>query len=164
MIATIALMMLSTMTGAEDRCDAGEMVPLLKRHEIQVLLDAGFSVAEVAERAAVSPKTVRGRREQRVEHTDDRGEHRMRSMGRPSKVAMLGERVRGWLAEEPDLPTQELPRRAREHGYTGQKSAFYALVASIRPPRASPIVDRLLRRRRPSRATLPEVASAGAAV
>src|SRR6185437_3748862 len=43
-------------------------------------------------------------------------------------------------AKEPDLPTQELLRRAKEHGYEGSKSAFYALVAAIRPPRTTPVV------------------------
>jgi transposase len=38
------------------------------------------------------------------------------------------------------LPTQELLRRAIEAGYRGHKSAFYALVAGVRPPRATPVV------------------------
>ncbi|MGH7435026.1 MAG: IS21 family transposase [Polyangiaceae bacterium] len=45
-----------------------------------------------------------------------------------------------WLVEDPDLPTQELLRRATEAGYTGHKSAFYALVAGARPSRSTPVV------------------------
>ena len=49
------------------------MIPLLKRHEIQVLLRAGFSPREVAERSGTSIDTVRRvRKESSVEHTDDR--------------------------------------------------------------------------------------------
>ncbi len=54
-------------------CNQGDMLPLLKRHEIQVLLDAGFSTADVARRSDTSVDTVRRvRREARVAHTDDR--------------------------------------------------------------------------------------------
>ncbi len=38
------------------------------------------------------------------------------------------------------MPTQELLRRAKEARYTGHKSAFYAVVAALRPPRATPVV------------------------
>jgi transposase len=48
--------------------------------------------------------------------------------------------VRTWLGETPDLPTQELLRRAKEKGYAGNKTAFYALVAGLRPARAAPLV------------------------
>lgn len=141
MIAAIAVMMLGAMGGAGPRCDVSGMVPLLKRHEIHVLLGAGFSVAQVARRAAVSAKTVRRvRDEPHVEHADDAVEHRARSLGRPPKTREFEGRVGGWLDEDPDLPTQELLRRAREQGYAGQKSAFYSLVAGLRPPRGSPMV------------------------
>lgn len=143
MIATIAMMMVGTMalTTGTQRCESGEMIPLLKRHQIQVLLDAGFSMTEVAERAAVSVDTVnRVRREPPVSGADNAAEHRARRLGRPAKTAGFDDRIRQWLGEDPDLPTQELLRRAREHGYCGQKSAFYALVAGVRPARASPIV------------------------
>lgn len=117
------------------------MVPLLKRHEIQVLLKAGFAIAEVAERAHVSSATVRRvQGEDSVAHVDDKAAHAARSIGRPSKAAPLASRIRGWLEEEPDLPTLELLRRAKEHGYTGKKTAFYALVVGLRPPRGAPIV------------------------
>jgi hypothetical protein len=45
-----------------------------------------------------------------------------------------------WLTESADLPTQELLRRAKEKGYAGNKTAFYAMVAGIRPSRSTPVV------------------------
>ena len=118
-----------------------EMLSLLKRHEIQVLLRAGFTLADVAKRAEVSVDSVRRvRKESPVEHTDDKAARAERRVGRPSKAAQLGEQVQRWLAEDPELPTQELLRRAKETGYSGKKTAFYALVSGLRPPRAAPVV------------------------
>jgi transposase len=118
-----------------------EMIPLLLRHEIQVLLRAGHSQVDTSKRAGVSLCTVRRvLAESAVTHADDEAERRARNVGRPSKASPFVDRVHGWLAEEPDLPTQELLRRATEAGYTGHKSAFYALVAGARPPRAVPVV------------------------
>ncbi len=123
------------------RGQAGEMLPLLKRYEIQVLLRAGHAQEDVAERTGVSVDTVqRVKRETEVIEVDDAAERRARSMGRPSKSTPFAERVRTWLTEAPDLPTQELLRRATEVGYTGHKTAFYALVAVMRPPRSTPVV------------------------
>ncbi len=125
-----------------DGGDGGGVIPLLKRHEIQVLLAAGFPPKGVAERARVSVDTVeRVAREAQVDHVDDDAEHRRRKIGRPSKASPFADAVRRWLLEEPDLPTQELLRRAIEQGYTGRKSAFYGLVALARPSRtAAPVV------------------------
>jgi transposase len=123
------------------RGESGEMVPLLKRHEIQVLLRAEHSRADVARRTGVSVYTVRRvEREADVKEADDARERRARAIGRPSKAAPFAEKVGAWLAEESGLPTQELLRRAREAGYAGHKTAFYALVAGLRPQRAAPVV------------------------
>jgi transposase len=120
---------------------AGEMLPLLRRHEIQVLLRAGHAQTDVAKRVGVSVDTVqRVRLENQVSETDDVAEHRARRVGRPSKAAPFAAKVLAWLAEDRDLPTQELLRRAKDHGYEGNKTAFYALVAGVRPPRATPVV------------------------
>jgi len=136
----LAIMGLLMPTGSRSR-DQGNMLPLLKRHEVQVLLRAGFKVADVAERAQVSVDSVRRvRKEDAVVHTDDAAVRAQRRIGRPSKAAKLAERVTGWLGEDPELPTQELLRRAKESGYAGKKTAFYALVAGLRPPRAAPVV------------------------
>ena len=118
-----------------------EMLSLLERHKIQVLLDAEFSAADVAERTGVSIDTIRRvQRESAVSHTDDKREHRERRIGRPSVAAPYAQKVAQWLVDDPDLPTQELLRRAKEDGYTGHKTAFYALVAGARQPRATPVV------------------------
>lgn len=120
---------------------AAEMLPLLKRHEIQVLLRAGHSQRDVAERTGVSVDTVvRVKREAEVTGADDRAERRERRIGRPSKATPFTDSVRAWLTETPTLPTQELLRRATEAGYSGHKTAFYALVAGLRPPRTTPVV------------------------
>ncbi len=126
---------------AHRRVHAEEMLPLLKRHEIQVLLHAGHTRKDVAERTGTSVATVdRVRREEEVAVVDDAAARVGRGIGRPSKATPFAERVRTWLAEEPELPTQELLRRATQAGYAGHKSAFYALVAGVRPPRAAPVV------------------------
>jgi transposase len=120
---------------------AEEMLPLLRRHEIQVLLRAGHGQKDVAERTGTSVDTVRRvQKEDAVSVTDDAAERRARGIGRPSKAAPFAERVRAWLLDTPDLPTQALLRRAKEAGYEGHKTAFYALVAGARPPRATPVV------------------------
>jgi transposase len=104
---------------------SGEMLPLLKRHEIQVLLRAGHSQRDTAARVGVSVDTVaRVKREDEVLLVDDAAERRDRRIGRPSKATPFGSKVAAWLAEEPELPTQELLRRAKEAGYAGHKSAF----------------------------------------
>lgn len=124
-----------------EKCHDGAVIPLLKRHEIQVLLKAGFSAGDVAERSGTSIDTVRRvAQEAAVEHTDDHAERIKRRVGRPSKAARFAPRVSAWLSEDDSLPTQELLRRAKAAGYDGNKTAFYALVAGLRPPRATPVV------------------------
>lgn len=123
------------------RKQIGDMIPMLLRHEIQVLLRAGHAQTDVASRTGVSVRAVRRiLAEDVVTHADDAGERQARNVGRPSKATPFAENVRAWLAETPTLPTQELLRLASEAGYSGHKSAFYALVAGLRPPRAVPIV------------------------
>lgn len=119
----------------------GEMLPLLERHKIQVLLKAGFSVKAAAKEARASVDTVRRvRAEDAVTHVDDEQHRKSRGVGRPSKTRALEDVVLSWLAEAPELPTQELLRRARESGYDGHKTAFYAMVAGIRPRDEVPVV------------------------
>lgn len=108
------------------RPQSEEMLTLLERHKIQVLLDAGFGTADVAQCTGFSDDTVRRvQRESAVTHTDDKQQRRERRVGRPSVAAKFAEKVVDWLGEEPDLPTQELFRRATEAGYEGRKTAFY---------------------------------------
>ena len=133
--------MMESVQMAHRPVQAGEMLPLLKRHEIQVLLRAGHAQRDVAVRTGTSLNTVRRvKHEGDVKETDDAVERRARGVGRPSKTASFASQVLGWLSEDSDLPTQELLRRAKEQGYSGNKTAFYALVAGVRPPRAAPVV------------------------
>ena len=140
-MAMAAMMHGTVASGGGGGRDTGDMLPLLKRHEIQILLSVDMPLTKIAERTGVSLATVkRVRSESSVAHVDDAAERRRRRIGRPSKAERFADHIRDWLTEEPDLPTQELLRRAKQGGYTGGKSAFYAMVASARPRRSTPVV------------------------
>ena len=100
------------------------MHDMMKRHEVQVLRRAGHTQADVTRLTGVSEREVR-----RIEHeppvttADDAGEHRRRQLGRPSKAEPFRAFVARVLAEEPDLLSLEILRRARLDGYAGGKSA-----------------------------------------
>ena len=113
----------------------------MKRHEIQVLRAAGHSQEEVGRLVGASVRTVR-----RVEKAPavealgaeaDAARKAKRKIGRPSKVESFRKWVDALFDKEPTLPTLEVLRRAREDGYDGGKSAFYAMVAELRP--AAPV-------------------------
>jgi hypothetical protein len=130
----------STGNMARQRHDS-EMLSLLERHKIQVLLEAGHAQRDVAERTGASLKTVRRvAHEDSVVDADDEREAKRRRMGRPSTTVPIAEDVRAWLASEPHAPTQQLLGRAKAKGYAGAKSAFYAMVAALRPRLTPPIV------------------------
>lgn len=136
-----AIMAVTMPTGSRRGWEEWDMLPLLKRHEIQVLLTAGFPAADVARRSGTSVDTVRRvAKEAAVTDTDDEARCKERKVGRPSKAAPFATWVATWLKEDAGLPTQELLRRAMEKGYSGNKSAFYGLVAGLRPREATPIV------------------------
>ncbi len=61
-----------------------------------------------------------------------------RRIGRPRKAACFRALVEDGLAQDPEVPTLELLNRALLAGYDGGKSAFYALVATMRAGRAAP--------------------------
>lgn len=118
-----------------------EMIPLLERHKIQVLLDAGHSQRDVHARTGASIKTVRRvRREMPVQHVDDRAEVKRRKIGRPSKAEPYRAFVTKLVTEAPALLSVEILRRAKDEGYKGSKTALYALIAGLRPPAQKPIV------------------------
>jgi hypothetical protein len=80
-------------------CNQGEMIPQLKRHEIQVLLKAGFTAKDTAERSGVSVDTVRRvHAEDPVVHTDNAAARAGRRIGRPSKAASFTERITKWVS------------------------------------------------------------------
>jgi transposase len=114
------------------------MLSLLKRHYCQVFLAAGHPPVEVARAAGVSARSVRRiAQEARVTEGDDRAERRRRRLGRPSQVAPFREVIAQLLETEPALQSLEILRRLRGRGYAGGKSALYALVRTLRPPRAT---------------------------
>ncbi len=119
-----------------------DVLPLLLRHKVQVLRAAGFSQSQTADQAGISVDSVRRiEREKEVGHADERKARLDRSIGRPSLALPFADKVRAWLREDRELPTLELLRRAKELGYEGHKSAFYALVTGLRPKAsAAPIV------------------------
>src|SRR5437660_12641895 len=117
------------------------MLGMLKRHEVEILLKAGHSKAEVARLAGVSLCSVKRIAEEvPVVDVDDAAEREKRRIGRPSIVEDFRKPVVNILEEKPDLPSLEILRRVRETGYQGGKTALYALVASLRPKSAKPLV------------------------
>ena len=114
---------------------------MLKRYEIEVLLNAGHPKIEVAGLAGVSLSSIkRIATEAPVVHVDDAGERARRQIGRPSLVENFRKLVVEILQEKADLPSVEVLRRVRQAGYTGGKSALYGLVASLRPKEVKPLV------------------------
>src|SRR2546427_2586601 len=117
------------------------MLGMLKRHEVEILLKAGHSKAEVARLAGVSLCSVKRIAEEvPVVHVDDTAEREKRRIGRPSIVEDFRKPVVNILEEKPDLPSLEILRRVREAGYQGGKTALYALVASLRPKEVKPLI------------------------
>jgi transposase len=117
------------------------MLGMLKRHEIEILLKAGHRKTEVARLSGASLRSVKRIAEENpVVHVDDVAERAKRQIGRPSTVATFRKQVIGILEEKPDLASLEILRRVREAGYQGGKTGLYALVASLRPKPAKPLV------------------------
>jgi hypothetical protein len=71
---------------------------------------------------------------------DDAAEREKRGIGRPSKAEPFRGFVAKVLAEDPELLSLEVLRRARLDGYQGGKSALYALISSLRPRLSRPLV------------------------
>ena len=110
------------------------VIPQLKRHAVQVLLQAGHSQAEVARLTGVAVRTVgRVGSEAPVTDTDDASEREKRKVGRPSIAEPYREFVRELLEKEPALLSVEILRRAKNIGYMGAKTAMYRLTADLRP-------------------------------
>jgi len=114
---------------------------MLKRHQIQVLRDAGHSQQDVAKLATVSVRSVRRvEAEVTVTSTDLPAERERRGIGRPSKAEPFRPVVAELLATEPDLLSVEILRRAKLKGYLGGKSALYDLIQEVRPTTVRPMV------------------------
>ncbi len=107
---------------------------MAKRLTIKTLLDVGHRQREVAELTSVSERSVRRvDREPTPATLDDAVARTARRVGRPSKVSAVRDKVAVLLAAEPSLPSTEVYRRMKLDGYTGQKSALFALLAETRP-------------------------------
>jgi transposase len=114
---------------------------MAKRNAVQTLVAAGHTQGETSALLGVSERSVRRiSREPPVACLDDTGARRARGIGRPSLVEGYRERVEAWLKAEPDTAATELLRRASSDGYKGQKSAFFAMVASLRPAKSEAVV------------------------
>jgi len=122
---------------------------MLKRHAIQVLRQAGHTLDEIATLVAVGKRTV-----QRVvgepvitdvildpapPQASAAAPPRPR-IGRPSKAEAYRTTVAAWLAEDPELLSVELLRRAKLAGYDGARSALYELVRTVRPTTPRPVI------------------------
>jgi transposase len=117
------------------------MIDMLKRHEIQVLRRAGHTWAEVAALSGVSIGTARRvAAEATVATIDNAAERVRRQIGRPSKADAYREVLVRALTEDATLRSVELLHRARQAGYTGGKSALYALAQSLRSHTVTPLI------------------------
>ncbi len=117
------------------------MIDMLKRHEVQVLRRAGHTWKEIAALSGVSVRTVRRiAAETDITTIDNAAERARRQVGRPSKAEEYREVLMAALTEEPTLRSVELLHRARQAGYTGGKSALYALAQTLRIRVVTPLV------------------------
>jgi transposase len=117
------------------------MIDMLKRHEIQVLRRAKHTWREIATLSGVSEKTARRiATEAPITNVDNAAERARRQVGRPSKAEAYREVVVQALTEDPELRSVELLHRARLAGYTGGKSALYALAQTLRIRSVTPLV------------------------
>jgi transposase len=113
------------------------MHPVLTRHAVQVLRNAGHGFTDIALACNVPVRSARRiAMEAPVDQVDDALERTRRGIGRPKKAEPFRSLVVETLATEPDLMALEILRRARARGYDGGRSAFYELVAELRPPRS----------------------------
>ena len=118
------------------------MIDNMKRHEVQVLHDAGLSSRAIARRTGLDRASVRRiAKEASAAETDEAKPLRVvRGAGRPSEVARFRDAILAILKETPELLSFEILRRVRERGYDGGKSALYDFVAMLRSPTAQPLV------------------------
>ena len=117
------------------------MIDMLKRHEIQVLRRAEHTWSEIAALSGVSEKTARRiAAESPVVTVDNAAERARRQVGRPSKAEAYRDVLVQALTEDPALRSVELLHRARLAGYTGGKSAVYALAQTLRVRAVTPLV------------------------
>ena len=117
------------------------MIPMIKRHEVQVLLGSGLSHRQVSKRTGISKRTVtRIAQETPIESLQPQAGPRR--IGRPSTAGRYEALIEAILAEKRDLPSVEILHRLRQAGYTGGKSTVYELVRARRGPAPPPLMVR----------------------
>ena len=114
------------------------MYDQMKRHEIEILRHAGFSIRKIAEQTKVGVNTVV--RVLREKDPKEQGMERRRPVGRPPIALALQEPIRQILQVDPTLPTVEVLHRLRERGYSGGKNPVYRLVRGLRNVVTPPMV------------------------
>jgi hypothetical protein len=130
------------------------MIPWLKRHEIQVLLRAEHSRADVARRTGVTVYTVRRvEKEAAVATADDAEARKARGIGRPSIAAPFTEKVRAWLTER--------TRSCRRRSFCAELGRLATRVTRRRSTHWSRGCDRRAQRRSCGSRGLPRLSSAG---
>lgn len=105
------------------------MIEMLKRHEVQVLRQAGHTWKAIAALSGVSVRRIAA--EDASTTIDNAGERARRQVGRPSKADAYRDVLLQALTE-PMLRSVALLHRARQAGYTGGKSAVYVLARLTR--------------------------------
>jgi transposase len=114
---------------------------MIKRHEVQVLLAAGFTQQQVVKATGVSKRSVTRIAEERpVQGLEETGVAAERRVGRRSTVEDFRSELNAWLEEDPDLPTVELLHRLRQRGYKGGKTAVYDWVRRLRGPAPTRVI------------------------
>ena len=112
------------------------MLSLRKRSEVKALLADNYRTLMVARLAGLSSSSVkRIAKEPAVTHFDDAAERKRRRIGRPSTALSVRGQVAQILHTDPGIKSVEIFRRLRQQGYSGPKSAVYALIASLRAER-----------------------------
>jgi transposase len=108
----------------------------MKRHQVDVLHQAGLSVRQIARKAGLARNTVR-----RILRDGSASAVPPRvPLGRPAMASPFETTCKRLLDESPDLPTVEILRQLRAGGYAGGKDPVYRLVRRLRRSVTAPIV------------------------
>jgi transposase len=103
------------------------------------MYSGGRGASGVADRRVGRHGTVRAA-EEAVTTVDNAAERAQRQIGQPSKAEAYRDVLVKALTADPTLRSVELLHRARLAGYTGGKSAVYALAQTLRVRSVAPLV------------------------
>lgn len=108
----------------------------MKRHQVEVLHQAGLSLRQIAKKAGIARNTVRRiLRDGLASAVPPRV-----PLGRPALASPFEAVCERLLRESSDLPTVEILRQLKDGGYTGGKDPVYRLVRRLRRSVTPPIV------------------------